>query len=192
MNKKTLFISIAIVIIIIIIIIGIIIFLLCYNSRAISYYWYLLFGHQNDLNLDVTMYSNNGNDNAKEVEFLTELPEPDSIIFYYNGNSKTFVKDSEEYKKIIDINYSRNKEKLCPLKLSMMDNSLKKEGFVLEYVYENKDSVFFNILTQEEIKNNNDTSWVLIGYDSNIFKQYNYAGLLPADELKEYLLSCIN
>lgn len=185
MNKKYIFISLSVIII------GIIILLVCCNFRTISYYWHLLFEQQNDINIDMVMYSNNGNDNAKEVEFLNELPEPDSIVFYYNGKSKTFSKDSEEYKKIIDMNYARNKTKLSPLKLSMVDNSIKIKGCLLEYVYENKNSVYFNILTQEEIENSNDTSWVLIGYDSNIFKQYNYAGLLPADELKEYLYSCI-
>ena len=66
-----------------------------------------------------------------------------NIIFYYMGKSKVFSKNSEEYKNIIEINYARNKEKLSPLKLSMMDNNLKKEGFVLEYVYENKNSIYF-------------------------------------------------
>lgn len=187
MNKKYIFIGLTIVLI------TIIIFVIYYNFNTISYYWKVLFGleFKPDKDLDVTIYSNNGNDNAKEVEFLTELPEPDNIIFYYMGKSKVFSKNSEEYKNIIEINYAQNKEKLSPLKLSMMDNNLKKEGFVLEYVFENKNSIYFNILTQKEIKNSNDISWVLIGYDSSIFKQYNYAGLLPADELKEYLCSCV-
>ena len=67
--------------------------------------------------------------------------------------------------------------------------------YIIQYLYAYIDikyfSIYFNILTQKEIKNSNDISWVLIGYDSSIFKQYNYAGLLPADELKEYLCSCV-
>ncbi len=186
MSKKIIFISIGLIIL------AIISFLIIYNSSTISYYWHLLFSPQHDLKIDVTMYSNNGNDNAKEVEFLTELPNPDSIIFYYNGKYKTFNNESEEYKKIIELNVKRNYMKLSPLKMSIIDNNLKRERYLLEYVYEGKNSAYFNLLTKEELNNSNDTCWALIGYDSNVFKQYNYAGLLPADELIEYLDLCIN
>lgn len=186
MSKKIIFIGIGLVIL------AIISFLAVYNFSTISYYCHLLFSPQNDLKIDVTMYNNIGNDNAKEVEFLAELPNPSSIIFYYDGKHKTFNKESEEYNKIIELNIKRNNMKLSPLKMAILDNNLKGERYLLEYVYEDKNSVYFNLLTQEELNSSNDTCWALIGYDSNVFKQYNYAGLLPADKLIEYLDSCIN
>lgn len=144
--------------------------------------------NNNEINNDV---SNLNEDKApKEIVSLLEVPIPDSIIFYHNGISKTFVKGSYEFNEIIKLNNKRDSGKLGALQLVVDIAGLLQNTDMLEYNYENYDSVYFNLIKDEQLQNDNKLlNWVSVGYDSKIFKQFIYSGLLSTDDLINYLYS---
>jgi hypothetical protein len=132
----------------------------------------------------------NNDNNPKEIVSLLEIPIPDSIIFYHNGVQKSFFKGSDEFNEIINLNNKRDSDKLGALQLIVDIDGLLKNTDMLEYVYQNYNSIYFNLIRDEQLeKNNTDINWVSVGYDSKIFKQFIYSGLASADELINYLYS---
>lgn len=60
----------------------------------------------------------------------------------------------------------------------------------MQYTYQNYDPVYFNLIKDEQLKNNQtEVNWVSVGYDSKVFNQFIYSGLLSADDLINYLYS---
>ena len=82
-------------------------------------------------------------------------------------------------------------------------SDLKQDIDLLEYNYEGYDSVYFNLIGSYTYEENvggmseyasvsvKDSYWVSTGYDSNIFKSFQYVGLDSATELLNYLNSVI-
>jgi hypothetical protein len=126
------------------------------------------------------------NETPKEIVSLLDIPTPDSIIFYHNGMKKTFVRGTDEFNEIIMLNNKRDSGKLGALQLVVDINGLLQNTDMLEYAYGNYGSVYFNLIKDEQLENDNQF-WVSVGYDSKIFKRFIYDGLLPADDLINYV-----
>lgn len=62
---------------------------------------------------------NSNNESAKHLDFISDIPIPDSITFYYGGLQKTFLKDTYEFNKIIKLNNNRDEKNLNTLELQI-------------------------------------------------------------------------
>lgn len=132
----------------------------------------------------------NSDENPQYLKSLQYIPTPDSITFCHNGVQKTFYKKTNEFNEIIKLNNKRDTKNLGPMKLAVDIKGLMQNTDMLKYNYENYDPVYFNIIKDEQLKNNQtEVNWVSVGYDSKIFNQFIYNGLLSADELINYLYS---
>lgn len=176
---------------IIIVIIVIIIYIITTNKSNIVNENNLTTQLESSVTTENNNVSNSNDDaNPKEIVSLIDIPTPDSIIFHHNSVKKTFVKGSDAFNEIINLNNKRDSKKLGAMKLWVDIDSLLQNTDMLEYVYQNYKSVYFNLIKDEELeKNNADINWVAMGYDSNVFKQFIYGGLSSADELINYLYS---
>jgi len=128
------------------------------------------------------------NENLKDLKSLSEISTPDSIIFHHNGIEKEILKGTKEFESIIELNNKRDEEELGTLQLVIDLEDLMKKTDILEYTYEDYGSIYFNLVGNKEL-NDNDiaVNWVLV--DINVFKNSIYGGLLSADELNNYLYS---
>ncbi len=143
----------------------------------------------------------------KHLSSIEELPLPKRIIFYHNGMQYAFDYGSDEYKKIIELNNKRNESIELHITQEILNfgmdiDGLKKITDLLEYDYENYESVNFNLnfnYTYEvkidefpdPIKVENNTYWVDVGYSEDVFYQIFYQGLGSTKELLEYLYKII-
>lgn len=143
---------------------------------------------ENDNGINNNVSNSNDDANPKEIVSLIDIPKPDSIIFYHNGVQKKIIKGTDEFNEIIMLNNKRDSGKLGPLQLVVDINGLLKNTDMLEYAYENYDSVYFNLIKDEQLEKDNQF-WVSVVYDSKVFKQFIYDGLLPANDLINYLYS---
>lgn len=149
---------------------------------------YITSNDNNEVNNDVLNLNNDNN--PKEIVTLLEIPTPYLIIFYHNGQQKFFLKGTDEYNEIIKLNNKRDSGKLGAMQLVVDIDGLLKNTDMLEYTYQNHNSVYFNLIKDEQLdKNNTETNWVSVGYDSKVFKQFIYSGLFSADEIINYLYS---
>ena len=142
-----------------------------------------------DKNNDVIVQSENGlKANDENFKSLLEFPIPNSIIFHYDGIKKEILSGTKEFENIIELNNKRDKEELGTLQLVIDLEDIMKKNNILEYTYEDYGSIYFNLIGDKEL-NDNDiaVNWVLV--DINIFKNSIYGGLLSADELNNYLYS---
>lgn len=132
----------------------------------------------------------NGDQNPQDLKSLQDIPKPDSIIFYHNGVQRTFYKETKEFNEIIKLNNKRDTKNLGPMKLAVDINGLIQNDDMLQYTYQNYDPVYINLIKDKELENNNiEINWISVGYDSKVFNQFIYGGLLSADELIDYLYS---
>lgn len=148
--------------------------------------------NNNDNNLPTKVEKNdiNNNANPKDLESLQEIPTPDSIKFYHNGAKKEFINGTNEFNEIISLNAKRDGGKLATgaLKLAVDIDALLKNNDMLEYKYQNYEPIYFTLVDDEQLKNDNTkTNWVSVGYDSRVFKQFIYGGLTSANNLINYL-----
>jgi len=190
MHKKKLVIGIIIVVIIVIITIYIITTNSSANENNITTHLENNISTENNNEVNNDMSNLNSDENSKYLESLQDIPTPDSITFYHNGVQKTFVKGSDEFNKISMLNNRRDGGNLGAMKLVVFIDELLKNTEMLEYNYKNYKSVYFNLIKDEELKNDNKkVNWVSVGYAPKVFNQFTYSGLLSADDLINYLYS---
>jgi len=144
--------------------------------------------NNNEVNND--MPNSNIDVNPKDLEALIDIPIPDSITFYNNGIKKVFARGTDEFSKILMLNNKRDSGNLGAMQLAVDLDGLLQNTDMLEYAYENYGSVYFNLIKDEQLRSDNTTiGWVSVRYDTKVFNQFIYSGLLSADDLIDYLYS---
>lgn len=121
----------------------------------------------------------------KELETIKEIPTPTSIIFYCEGKEYIFNYGEDNFNKIISLNNKRDVGNIGATQGLFFEEKLKKEGMLLEYKYNNYDSIYF------ELARDNNSNLFSVGYSEEVFKQYVYSGLDSCDKLLDYILSII-
>ncbi len=123
----------------------------------------------------------------------SQLPQPDKIVYFYDGGrSIEFTGAMEEYKQIFALNQRRFTEKFDLdsdfLQTSVEIEEYQKHADLLEYQYEEYNSVYFSL--NSPVKDG-DTNWIStltkIGEYSRA--QRLYGPLVEPTELVEYLES---
>lgn len=179
---------IGMLVIAIIVIISISIIIINNNSNENSLKKQLENNIENNDNSDLT-----GNEDPKYLLSLLDIPMPNSIIFYHNGVKKSYTKGTKEFNEIIKLNNKRNNVELAPLQLVVDIDYLIQNTDMLEYTYQNYNSIYFNLVKAEQLKIDNNVvsneNWVSVGYNPKVFNQFIYGGLLSADNLIAYLYS---
>ena len=190
MQKKNLVIGITIIVIIVIITIYITTTNNSANENNLTTPLENNISTENNNEVNNDMSNLNSDVNPKDLESLLDIPTPDSIIFYHNGVQKTFVRGSDEFNEIITLNNKRDNRNLGAMQLAVFMDELLQNNDMLEYAYENHGSVYFNLIKDEQLKNDDKKlNWVSVRYDPKVFNQFIYSGLLSADDLINYLYS---
>ncbi len=128
---------------------------------------------------------NNNYTYPKELEELKEIPIPTSIIFYCEGKEYIFNYGEDTFNKIISLNNKRDAGNIGSTQGLFFEEKLKKEGMLLEYKYNNYDSVYFELSIDKK-------SYLFsVGYSEDVFNQNVYSGLDSCDELLDYIFSII-
>ncbi len=160
-----------------------------------------IFYNKKDNNENLNQYENSNNtvnreDTQKdfdvkmieEIEKFSDIPTPDYILFYYEGEEIRFDNGTKEFEKILELNKKRDSGEFIGTKGVVNIENYKKIK-MLEYVYEGYGSIYFELSTEEEMERL--YGWIALG-NSELPVRPKYEGLYPADELMEYLNNCKN
>lgn len=134
---------------------------------------------------------------GQDISDITKLPTPDQLVYLHNGVYGMITKRNPKFKKIIQLNNSRQTKKLAALELVVDYKSTEKNGDYLIYLYDTKNfvPVYFKLVASPDGKFDN---WLINYYGSNAVPSPDkvirtninaFGSLAPADELLAYLNS---
>lgn len=125
------------------------------------------------------MSNNNIPNNTNELKSITEIKNPDEIIYYKDGIKVTIDKKHQNFIKIIEANKNRILNEISPIQTFVVFENDEKHEF-LEYKYYDDSSIYFTLKTNTE-------NYIWIPKDNKYFVSGAYGFIDTATELIKYL-----